>query len=184
MVRATISFASIVLLALFVNAASKPQTVVSSKKLDRFIKQFSSEAKDETASVGYARVLDVSTQVRIPTKAINHRRADDYARACQIFFEPESGRKICLVLSVSRKLDPENEENHFFKISPDGKLQLVVFGRSFYKDGLVVKGAGKSEKVDPDAPGVQDELKRELDFWLSGKYRETPAKAAPIPATK
>lgn len=171
MARITISFASIVLLALFVNAAGEPQTIVSSKKLERFMQQFSLEAKDETASIGYARILEVQTQTRVPTKAISSRRVGDYARNCQIFFEPETSRKMFLVFSVSRKLDPENEENHFFKISLDGKLQLVVFGHSFYKDGRVIKGAGKSQKVEPDAPGVQDELKRELDFWLSGKYR-------------
>ncbi len=97
----------------------------------------------------------------------------------EIVSDPASGKTINVVLSSHRMLDSEHEEVHFFRLSPKGALELAVFGESFFKNGEVVKGAGKAARVDLNAPGVQDEFKSELDFWLSGKYRQ---QSAPKPA--
>ncbi len=60
-----------------------------------------------------------------------------------------------------------------YKASLDGRLQtavdvLVVMG----SDGKAVRGSGKKTDLDIASPQVKAAFQKELDFWISGKFRK------------
>ncbi len=61
----------------------------------------------------------------------------------------------------------------YFKADQKGKLLLAVHTlvkRDEKKQAI--RGSGKATTLDVTSPAVQREFKKELDFWLSGKYKK------------
>jgi len=87
-------------------------------------------------------------------------------------------------LVVSWDISKDHREDDFFKLSPDGKLQLAVMGVSRWKNGLPVKESGRVHKASGDDPAIRKEFKRELEILAERKIPRHPGEDAPAPKPK
>ncbi|MDX6770680.1 MAG: hypothetical protein SF051_14190 [Elusimicrobiota bacterium] len=74
-------------------------------------------------------------------------------------------------------LDSHTENNdviaRYFKVNRAGKLILAIHtvGKRDAKK-QPIRGSGKATTLDVTSPAVQRDFKKELDFWLSGRYKK------------
>lgn len=162
-------------------AKSTHPTQSSSKSLvtfSAFMKKLHSEGADNFIRPNVAPFLELTPNS--PSKAYI---VDELARQ-----EDRQPEKICnLVLEKAESSDTltpkcaviidgyvgtDKTVSHYYKVGLDGKLLSAVRLSGKVSSGKPVRGSGVKTDLDINSPEVQASFKKELDFWLSGRYKK------------
>lgn len=159
--------ASIVLGLSLVNGASRAEPIAKPKDVEKFLADFLPKAEPGTFHPGIARILEVQPGSR--QKFLALQTNDGKNRGCQVALKDDDSVD-SILFSVGGRASKTRQEFTYYKLGPDGVLRLAVHNSGTLKDGKPVKGSGKPEKLDLESSGVKEQLKKELKFWLGGKY--------------
>lgn len=169
-------------LGIIADAAKSAKTAPSSSRTQlnfaSFVQKLNAEGEDNPLRPNTAPFLALPPNA--PSKAYvvdtlarqNDRQPE---KLCKLVLEKsESTDKLtpmCLVL-IDGYTGEESSEIFHYKVGLDGKLLAAIRLTGKNSDGKPVRGSGVKTDLDINSPEVQASFKRELDFWLSGKYKK------------
>lgn len=154
-------------------AASQP-----SARFNTFVQKLHTEGEDNFIRPHVAPFLALTPNA--PSKAFT---VDTLARSgdrqpeklCKLVLEAATATDkptpTCLVVTDGFIGADTSVTNHY-KVGLDGKLLAAIRLTGKMSDGKPVRGSGVKTDLDINSPEVQSSFKKELDFWLSGKYKK------------
>lgn len=177
-------------------SAKKPREITpspkSATKFASFVQKLAVEGTDDIVQSYVAPFLALAPNT--PSKAYIldelPREADNRPeKICKLIFEPDEAEQKhppkCIVL-IAGYVNDETNTSNYYKISLDEKLLTAFQLTGRRSGGKPIRGSGVKHDLDVNSPEVQADFKKELDFWLSGRYKKylkpkKEAKAASSP---
>lgn len=101
--------------------------------------------------------------------------ADGLLHAFNALVEDSDPAVVRRLILLTRKQPPDGRktEFHAFICTPDGALLKVVRSAwSYDAEGQVVGKSGAHKLLDISAPATRERFRRELNFWIRGRYRK------------
>lgn len=162
-----------------VHAAKNVRTAPSGSKtassFSRFIKTLRANGTNNYIRANVAPHL--SLEPSAPSKAyvldeVPAPSAQKSGKACSLVLSQDKTSPMCAVF-LTLTIQKETATSRYFKTSLDGKLMSAIQVNSRVdENGKPVRGSGVKSDLDVTSPDIQKAFKKELDFWLSGKYRK------------
>jgi len=116
--------------------------------------------------------IDPGTPERVEELYGDEDASDGFDHGCELFLGRDQKTIEAVVFRVSTMTDAEHSQSYYFRLDPQGNLKRTVVTRALYHDDKPVRGAGRAEIMEKGAPGIEERLQHELDFWLKGMYRK------------
>lgn len=156
---------------------SPKSSAAAKSNLSTFFAELSSKGNDEYVRPYLAPFLSVPAKA--PMKefvAANPRKSPNgkTEKACSLVMKSEDGAEptpMCAVITDGT-FGSASIDGFYFKVGLDGSLLAAFKTNSKVSDGKPVRGSGVKEDLDINSPEVKDRFQKELDFWLSGKFRK------------
>lgn len=103
-------------------------------------------------------------------------------KVIHLVMEPSDSGKMSPASAVilDAYIDDSTTLGYYYKVGLDGKLQAAIKTTAKRADGKPVRGSGVKEDLDVNSPEVQSRFQKELDYWLSGKFRKHWKPKAPV----
>lgn len=174
---------SILLVGIVVNGSNIFAESLPQKRFKSFIESVMTDSEDAVLNPGRARYLGLQAGSLLKRKDIaSEESVDGLSRSCEVVLDKSTKKVVAAVFLAAQPVSDGVREAYCFRLDPTGALKTVALTHGLMKDGQAVKGSGKAEEVDVNAPGIRAKLQHELDFWLKGKYRKKAGKPSAAPA--
>jgi hypothetical protein len=163
-------------------AAAEPKTRLTGSKgttlsYESFIKAVNALGQDNYIRPNVAPLLALPPNA--PTKAflideMDSKSPSEPGKTCNVLVgDLSTNSNVGHAIYVDGHVDKTDLIARYFKADRDGKLLLAVHTVIKRDDNKQpIRGSGKATPLDVTSPAVQRDFKKELDFWLSGKYKK------------
>lgn len=157
----------------------------SQSSVSSFFAKLGTEGVDNYIRPNMASFLSLSANQ--PTKAyiidtLAPKAARKPEKVCNLVLSPSADGTMAPTSAVfiDGYLEDTASLAYYFKVGLDGKLQAAIKTSGKRAGGKPVRGSGVKEDLDVNSPEVQSRFQKELDFWLSGKFRKHWKPKAPV----
>ena len=158
--------------------STKPSKPSSSKTtVSSFFAKLGSEGDDNYVRPYLAPFLSLTANA--PTKAYILDNLDKNARRkpekiCNLVMSPSPDGSLVpsSAVFIDGYIDDTTTFAYYYKVGLDGKLQAAIKTTGKREEGKPVRGSGVKEDLDVNSPEVRSRFQKELDYWLSGKFRK------------
>lgn len=166
--------------------STKPSKASSSRSsVSSFFAKLGTEGDDNVVRPHLGPLLSLTPNA--PTKAyildnLNRQAARKPEKICNLVMAPGSDGSLTpsSAVFVDGYIDDTTTFAYYYKVGLDGKLQAAIKTVGKRADGKPVRGSGVKEDLDVNSPEVQSRFQKELDYWLSGKFRKHWKPKAPV----
>lgn len=166
--------------------STKPSRPSNSKaSISSFFHRLGTEGDDNYVRPYLAPFLSLAANA--PTKAyildnLEKQSSRKPEKICNLVMQPSSDGKLApsSAIFVDGYIDNSASQAYYFKVNLDGKLLSAIKTSAKMEGGKSVRGSGVKEDLDVNTPEVQSRFQKELDYWLSGKFRKHWKPKAPI----
>lgn len=166
--------------------STKPSKPSSSRtSVSSFFSKLGTEGDDNYVRPYLAPFLALNANA--PTKAyvldnLEKRSTGKPEKICNLVMSPASDGKLepAAAYFVDGYIGESATHAYYFKVNLDGKLLSAIRTSGKIEGGKSVRGSGVKEDLDVNSPDVQSRFQKELDYWLSGKFRKHWKPKAPV----
>lgn len=150
-------------------AAAKSKTT-----LPAFIQKLQSEGTDNFIRPNVAPLLGLPPNA--PSKAyvvdeLPRVKGNQPEKIFNLVYEVATATTPVSIVIIAGDTTDATSLGRYFKVGLDGKLSAAITISGKRQDGKAVRGSGVKEDLDLTSPAVQAAFKKELDYWLSGRFR-------------